>query len=210
MCYRSQIFNLQTQHTPYALQSDAFYDVVGSATTILSMLAAFLHLGRSEQCSFGGRTSKGHSCIVSVLSMALVLLWTLRLGAFLGYRIYRMGHDSRMDTIKTKPSSFFIAWTAQAVWVFSITLPATVLTAEVAEQGALEITRPLLALGMLLWVMGMIIAVPADWQKLQFRLKPENKVCACVSVYQQTGEWLPWIPTFLSAVSCNVFDGVWY
>jgi steroid 5-alpha reductase family enzyme len=158
------------------LQSDAFYDAVGSASTILTMLAAFLHLGRSEKCSLQERTSRGHSCIVSVLAMALVTLWTVRLGLFLVYRICRMGHDSRMDKIKTNPTAFFVAWTAQAVWVFSITLPATVLVSEVAENGAGEISRPLLALGMTFWVVGMVIAVPADWQKLQFRLKPENKV----------------------------------
>ena len=147
------------------------------------MLAAFLHLARSDQCSLAGRTPTGHSCIVSVLSMALVVLWTVRLGLFLMYRIYLMGHDSRFDKMRTKPTAFFIAWTGQAVWVFSITLPVTVLVAEVADTGAGEIIRPVLALGMTLWVMGMMIAVPADWQKLQFRLKPENKAryfsCQC-------------------------------
>jgi steroid 5-alpha reductase family enzyme len=158
------------------LQSDAFYDAVGSATTILTMLASFLHLARSEKCSLQGRTPKGHSCVVSVLSMALVLLWTVRLGLFLIYRIYKMGHDSRMDTIKVSAAKFLIAWTAQGVWVFSVTLPVTVLVSDVTAEGAGEIVKPLLALGMTMYVMGMMIAVPADWQKLQFRLKPENKV----------------------------------
>ena len=158
------------------MQTEAFYDAVGSVSTVLTVLAAFLHLGRSDQCSSSGRTSTSYSCIVAVLAMALVLLWTVRLGLFLVYRIYLMGHDSRFAKMKSQPTTFFIAWTAQAVWVFSITLPVTVLVSEVSESGAGDIFRPLLAFGMIVWVMGMMVTVPTDWQKLQFRLKPENKV----------------------------------
>ena len=158
------------------MQTDAFYDAIGSASTVLTMLASLRHLALSQKCHFTNREPQFPSCTASVLAIALVLLWTIRLGVFLVYRIYKMGEDSRMDKIKTNPRHFLVAWTAQAVWVFSITLPATVLASEIAAQGPGDVVRPLLALGKLLWVTGMVIAVPADWQKLQFRLNPENKV----------------------------------
>jgi steroid 5-alpha reductase family enzyme len=148
---------------------------------MLTMLASFLHLARSDKCSTLGRITSGNACVVSVLSIALVLLWTLRLGLFLIYRIYRMGHDSRMDTIKVSASKFFIAWTAQAVWVFVITLPVTALVSDVTAGLAGDVIKPMLVLGMTVYVMGAMIQVPADWQKLQFRLKPENKVCTSFS-----------------------------
>lgn len=157
------------------MQSDAFYDVVGSVTTVLTVLASLRHLDHSQACHLGAERWPD-SCTVARLAMVLVTMWTLRLGAFLGYRIYRMGHDSRMDKIKTSPAAFFVAWTAQGVWVYCITLPMTVLTAEIAASNRTSARSAVSALGLLVWILGLMIEVVADWQKLHFRLLPENKV----------------------------------
>lgn len=159
------------------MQTDAFYDAIGSATAILTMLASVRHLALSQQCNVTISETQYPSCTASLLAIALVVLWAARLGSFLIYRIYKTGHDSRMDKIKTNPKFFFVAWTAQAVWIFSITLPVTSLAAEIVERGPGDVKRPIMALGKLLWVIGLVISVPADWQKLQFRLNLENKVC---------------------------------
>jgi hypothetical protein len=157
------------------VQSDAFYDVVGSVTTILTILTCFKHLQSNLACQLKAEAWPD-SCYVVYVAMMLVLFWTLRLGAFLGYRIFRMGHDSRFNKIKKSPAAFLVAWTAQGVWVFCITVPVTVLSSEVASGGSAPVNRVLAVVGVSLWLLGTTIEIVADWQKLSFRLDPANKV----------------------------------
>lgn len=49
--------------------------------------------------------------------MGLVLLWTIRLGGFLVYRVFKNGGDSRFVRIKRDGLRFFTTWWLQGLWV---------------------------------------------------------------------------------------------
>lgn len=147
------------------MQTDAFFDVTGSATAISVIVYCLKRIKPASDAD-----------LPSIIALTLVGVWTARLGLLVGYRIYKLGHDSRMDKIKRQPSSFLIAWTMQGLWIFIITLPAQVLTASEARVQPTGLRQLLSSAGLLLWATGFIIECIADWQKLHFRLQPANKV----------------------------------
>ena len=95
------------------LKTEKYYDMFGSATfisIIVSCMVSFLGGG-------GGGIARKF-----VLS-ALVLIWALRLGGFLVYRVFKTGSDSRFDEVKANPGKFAVYWTMQFLWVFVTLLP---------------------------------------------------------------------------------------
>lgn len=56
--------------------------------------------------------------------VGLVVLWTVRLGGFLIYRIFKSGGDSRFGKIKRDGLRFFTTWWLQGFWVTITAGPA--------------------------------------------------------------------------------------
>ncbi len=143
---------------PSALaRTEHYYDLVGGVTYISVTVVAVLLSGELD--------------LRATLVAAMVLLWAVRLATFLFVRISKAGKDSRFDEIKTRPLSFLVAWTVQALWVLLTAGAAlAVITGGVREPlGAVGI------LGMAVWAIGMIIEVVADRQKSAFKSDPANK-----------------------------------
>ena len=46
--------------------------------------------------------------IDSIIIGTLITIWTLRLGIFLFYRVFKVGEDQRFREVKTSPSKFFV------------------------------------------------------------------------------------------------------
>jgi steroid 5-alpha reductase family enzyme len=141
----------------YVLQSERFYDLTGSFTYISVTIVAVL-LGPVVD----GR---------SILLMALVLVWAIRLGSYLFTRILKAGKDERFDEIKRSFTRFFMTWTLQGLWV-TLTVAAAlaaITTTTRKDLGVVEI------IGALVWIAGFTIEVTADLQKSRFRKHPENK-----------------------------------
>lgn len=143
-------------------QSDTFYDTTGAITyftvTLFAALASYNHHGSLD--------------LRSLAMAALVMIWCVRLGAFLFIRIHAMGGtDSRFEKIKVKPARFLVAWTLQGLWV--------VLTASAAHVAILSQTREqvgiVFAIGLLVWVFGFVWETVADAQKSAFKKDPANK-----------------------------------
>jgi steroid 5-alpha reductase family enzyme len=55
----------------------------------------------------------------------LVILWGLRLSAFLFYRILKIGDDNRFDGLRDRPCQFLGFWIFQMIWVWVVSLPVT-------------------------------------------------------------------------------------
>ncbi|MBN1668187.1 MAG: DUF1295 domain-containing protein [Anaerolineales bacterium] len=150
----------------YLLQSEKFYDLTGSLTYISVTLIAVLFSPEVD-----GR---------SIVLLAVVLIWAVRLGSFLFLRILRAGKDDRFDDIKPSFFRFLIAWTLQGLWV--------TFTASAAWVGITTANRQELGwlawIGLLIWAFGFGIEVLADAQKNRFRVKPENK-----GKFINTGLW---------------------
>jgi steroid 5-alpha reductase family enzyme len=150
----------------YLRQTEKFFDLTGSLTyisvTIIAVLLSPVVDGRS------------------VLLLALVIIWAVRLGTYLFQRIQRAGKDDRFDDIKPSFLRFLNVWTIQGLWVtFTVSAAlAAITTTTRKELGWFALV------GFLVWAFGFVIEVIADAQKTRFRSKPENK-----GKFIRTGLW---------------------
>lgn len=71
------------------LQSEYFYDLLGSATYLTLALGSLIYGGTYHA--------------LQILMTTLVAVWALRLGTFLFTRVIKAGGDSRFHELKTKP-----------------------------------------------------------------------------------------------------------
>ncbi len=147
-------------------QSEKFYDLTGSIT-YLSVVAFALVVNKDLDTR-------------SLLLGSLVMIWALRLGTFLARRIHRDGKDRRFDEIKPNFWRFLAAWTIQALWVV-LTSSAALIAITSSKKEALGWMA---IMGLVIWIIGFMIEVVADYQKSQFRKIAENK-----GQFIQSGLW---------------------
>ena len=138
-------------------QTEKFFDLTGSLTYISATLIA---LKLSDQLDNR-----------SMLLAGLVLIWAVRLGSFLFNRILQDGKDDRFDKIKPNFLRFFNVWTLQALWV---TLTASAALIAITSSTRKELGTFALV-GGLIWLIGFLFEVVADYQKRKFRRNPANK-----------------------------------
>lgn len=146
----------------YVRKTEVFYDITGSLTCITALTASAFHAS----------TVHLQPTVRGVVSLTLCLLWTLRLGAFLLFRVLRTGHDSRFDKIKHSATSFAFAWTMQGLWIWAVLLPVLLLQSAGHNGRGLGVLE---AAGFTLWLAGFMLETVADIQKLAFKLNPANR-----------------------------------
>jgi steroid 5-alpha reductase family enzyme len=140
----------------YIKQTEKFFDLTGSITFIMVVVSA-VWLSPTVDSR-------------SLLLLALVSVWALRLGSFLFMRIRSAGEDRRFREIKPSFARFLLTWTLQGMWV-TLSLAAAL----VAITSATRLPLGAFALfGFLVWLLGFGIEVIADRQKSAFRAAPEN------------------------------------
>ena len=141
----------------YRWQTERFYDLTGSITYVsVTGLAVVL------SPAAGAR---------ALLLAALVVVWSVRLGAFLFRRIRKAGKDERFDALKPSLVRFLQVWTLQGLWVsFTAGAAWAAITSTVREG----LGWPA-ALGALIWMAGFAMEVVADEQKRRFRADPANE-----------------------------------
>ncbi len=147
-------------------QTEKFFDLTGSITYVAVVLIPVLL-----------------SPIVdarSLLLLAMVLVWAIRLGAFLFRRIRKAGKDDRFDALKPSFFSFLNVWTVQALWV-TFTAAAALVVITTNTRKDLDIFA---GVGFLIWAAGFAFEVIADSQKGRFSADPANK-----GKFIQTGLW---------------------
>tara|TARA_B100002051_G_C16704139_1_gene622721 strand:- start:812 stop:1693 length:882 start_codon:yes stop_codon:yes gene_type:complete len=146
----------------YLLQTEKYYDLTGSITTLLIMgSASYL----KTKLAPNGLDSR------SFILAFLVSVWTIRLGVFLYMRIRKAGEDKRFREWKKSWHIFLRTWTIQGVWVFFTCLAAlTAITG--SNDKPVDIS---LYIGLIIWLIGFSIEFVADLQKSRFRDEPNNK-----------------------------------
>lgn len=176
-------------------QTERFYDLTGTATYVAVVLLCV---------GVGGM--RGALSPVSWLVAAMVLAWSLRLGAFLFRRVHRDGGDRRFDDIKPSAPRFLVAWTLQGLWVWLTSLAAQVLIVTGPPSG------PFVAVGALVWALGWGVEIVADRQKSVFRADPANRgrfihtgLWAWSRHPNYAGEILLWAGVFV--VGAGVWEG---
>jgi len=182
----------------YKLQSERFYDLVGSLTYVFVIVVALLL----------NESTDPRALIVS----GLVVIWALRLGGFLFIRVLKTGKDVRFDKIKPNFRAFFMAWTLQGVWV-TLTLSSVLVVVLAVEKTPLG---PVSFLGLVLWCVGFLIEVAADAQKYRFRATDGNQdKFIQIGLWAKSrhpnyfGEILLWVG--MAVIAAPVFSGwLWF
>ncbi len=141
----------------YLMQTEKFYDLAGSITYI--SIISYVYCQSSE---FN---------IASLILSLFIIVWAIRLGSFLFFRIKKAGEDKRFRDIKPSPTRFFMTWTLQGTWVSLCS--ACAITAISTTEGI--ILNEIFVLGVFTFIIGFLIEVVADNQKTKFRSIPENK-----------------------------------
>ncbi len=141
----------------YAFQTEHYFDLTGSLSYITTVIVAAA-LSPSLD-------------IRDLIICAMILVWAVRLGSFLFWRIKKDGQDKRFIVMKTKFTWFLLTWTLGGLWVL-VTLAAglAALTSNTTvELGILGYV------GITLWLFGFAVEVIADNQKRQFKKDPNNR-----------------------------------
>mmetsp|Transcript_52113 Transcript_52113/g.127237 ORF Transcript_52113/g.127237 Transcript_52113/m.127237 type:complete len:304 (+) Transcript_52113:181-1092(+) len=135
-----------------------------------------------------------------------IVLWGLRLSGYLLVRILKTGSDARFDSFDRGFSlSFAGFWAGQAVWVWVVSLPVTLLNASCESD---PVIGWLDWLGLLFFFVGVMLEAVADQQKFEFKNDEANKGRWCdVGVWTWSrhpnyfGEMLVWIGVFSGSSS---------
>jgi len=141
----------------YLMQTEKFYDLAGSITYISIIIYVYC-----QSSEFN---------IASLILSLFIIVWAIRLGSFLFFRIKKAGEDKRFRDIKPSPTRFFMTWTLQGTWVSLCS--ACAITAISTTEGI--ILNEIFVLGAFTFIIGFLIEVVADNQKTKFRSIPENK-----------------------------------
>ena len=108
---------------------------------------------------------------VQLTASLLVVIWAVRLGAYLLRRILRMKVDHRFDGMRDQPLRFARFWLLQAITVALVMLPVSYLLDQHDPPGLGAWS----AAGALIWLVGLLVEAVADAQKAAFRAKDENR-----------------------------------
>lgn len=171
----------------FRLQSDKLTDISYAVTFATIAIWAY--------------ASSGGGSYHAILLVMLVV-WALRLGGFLLYRVIKSGKDARFDGMRENFFKFGKFWLAQAVTVWLVMFPAIFAFGEPAVTGFLPL------LGIALWAVGLVCESIADWQKLAFARDPKNKdkwIESGIWKYSRHpnyfGEILVWVGVYIYAVA---------
>ncbi|GAB0490293.1 hypothetical protein MMPV_001525 [Pyropia vietnamensis] len=147
----------------------------------------------------------GHHARQVALSV-MQIVWGLRLALFLLFRILKWGEDKRFDGMRDSLPKLAVFWSLQALWVFCVSLPVTLVNADARGlAGSIGIGAADF-IGWALFAAGLVLEAVADQQKLAFKTASARAWCD-VGVWQWSrhpnyfGEWLIWWGIFVSAAS---------
>lgn len=145
----------------FIFKTEKFYDFTGMISFIFVTITAIYY-----KISINGQLD-----LTSRILSLLVIVWTLRLGLFLFYRINKDGKDDRFDELKLSFSKFLMTWTLSSAWVSITSLAAlTVITSQNLYKD-----NAFIVIGVIVWLFGFIFEVVSDFQKTKFKSNPKNK-----------------------------------
>ncbi len=190
-------FNLLMFPIAFKLQTDKLTDITYSASFV------FLAI-------FGMWRGQALDAQAKMLTGILVILWGLRLGVYLFWRVNKLGRDARFDEIRTNGSRFFRFFLIQGVSAWIISVPFLLLF---YNDHVLSPIPFVIWIGWIIALIGLIIETIADNQKSTFKAIPGNADTLLTSgLYKHVrypnylGEILFWIGIFTS--SAFVFQGL--
>lgn len=115
-----------------------------------------------------------------VLMTGMLTMSRLELAGFLLYRVCKRKKDARFDEVRENCCVFFVFWVFQMVWVWCVALPVVFVNGDASDP---DWTGWDIA-GVAMFVVGFLLQVCADTQKMRFRQDPANRGRVC-----DTGVW---------------------
>ncbi|CAK7565171.1 MAG: hypothetical protein SEPTF4163_003081 [Sporothrix epigloea] len=108
-----------------------------------------------------------------IVVTVLLSIWAVRLAGFLLFRILRTGTDTRFDDKRNKFFPFLGFWVAQMVWVWTVSLPVTILNSPGVITHAYTTLHHFGTgrdiAGLIMFVVGFFCEAIADAQRFRFR-----------------------------------------
>jgi steroid 5-alpha reductase family enzyme len=135
------------------------------------------------------------------LLVIMVTIWGLRLAGFLFLRILKTGKDQRFNGIRESFLKFAGFWFFQAIAVWIIMLPVTLVLSSKHTSGFIYTVIA----GTIVWLLGFVIESMADFQKFKFK-NSESKGFIHTGLWKYSrhpnyfGEILIWWGIFLFAI----------
>lgn len=147
----------------------------------VSLVAINRGRSKSRHTHMRGRLSfSGEHHARQILVSIFIMLWGARLSGFLLFRILKTGKDDRFDEIRDKFLSFLGFWVFQMVWVWTVSLPVTVLNSpNVTKYPQPDFGTGRDIAGVILFAIGFVMESVSDVQKYLFRSEPANKGKVC-------------------------------
>ncbi|TVY94126.1 hypothetical protein LAWI1_G000497 [Lachnellula willkommii] len=122
----------------------------------------------------------GHHNARQIVASLFIMVWGLRLSGFLLFRILKTGKDDRFDDKRDHFFKFLGFWVFQMFWVWTVSLPVTVLNSPNVTQypqPAFGTGRDIA--GVVLFAIGFIMEAFSDIQKYIFKSKKSDKSAIC-------------------------------
>ncbi|KAK7953430.1 3-oxo-5-alpha-steroid 4-dehydrogenase [Apiospora saccharicola] len=121
----------------------------------------------------------GHHHARQVVASLFLMAWALRLSGFLLFRILKTGKDDRFDDKRDKFFPFLGFWIFQMIWVWTVSMPVTILNSPNVQQYA----QPPFGTGrdiagVILYAIGLVMETVSDAQKFAFR-QANDKSAVC-------------------------------
>ncbi|GFS34071.1 3-oxo-5-alpha-steroid 4-dehydrogenase [Actinidia rufa] len=147
--------------------------------------------------------------ILNMLVLGCLDLACSHMGSSAGaISIDEWGEDRRFDEMRGNLGKLAIFWTFQAVWVWTVSLPVTIVNASDRDLSLQAVD----IIGWIMWSIGITVEAIADQQKLTFKNSQENRGKWCsVGLWKYTrhpnyfGEILLWWGIFVA--STPVLEG---
>ena len=166
-------------------QSDRFTDVIYAFS--FALVAGY-------GLAMGGTPGAFHWILA-----AMVILWAVRLGIYLGIRIRLWGKDRRFDDFRKEWMRLARFWALQFISIIVIALPV-IFAMQEPDAG----TAFWQGFGLVIFLAGFLVETVADYQKFAFNRQEKNKgdfIRSGLWKYSRhpnyLGEWLVWTGIFL-------------
>jgi steroid 5-alpha reductase family enzyme len=115
-----------------------------------------------------------------IVASLFIMLWAARLSGFLLFRILKTGKDDRFDDKRDKFFPFLGFFVFQMVWVWTVSLPVTILNSpKVTQYRQPSFGTGCDIAGVIIFAIGFLMEAIADIQKYRFRMNPANKGKTC-------------------------------
>ncbi|KAK1529199.1 uncharacterized protein CCOS01_07033 [Colletotrichum costaricense] len=122
----------------------------------------------------------GHNHARQIVASIFIMLWGARLSAFLLFRILKTGKDDRFDDKRDKFFPFLGFWIFQMIWVWTVSLPVTVLNSpNVTRYPQHDFGTGRDIVGVIFFVVGFVMESVSDAQKYVFRRDNPNREAIC-------------------------------